>query len=346
MLSHYPTSSVGGFEAWIETALDSQRLVEHRVESYTPWDVHTHIPSSECFLETVDEAYVICIKKDPDIHPFKEDWRCNIVVDGQTLGYIVWEASDGDLKRVSTAVEQKGNEIEKGKLTFSAVPITDETDEVTFDQASAARLGLIEITLTPGQWKRINNYSEAVNLSNVLINSTDFDVGVAHEKEKKFAYTTKLVNRVAYDPVKQDGPKYRFKPDRATNFCYRFRFKYRCRFWLEIDGIIDSDISSKDESSTAQQTSSSSSTALSSISSSRKRTHTSSLSADFEDEYYLQDFVEDTESEGKRKRMHRNYIRLRKENDVLRQHNKKLREGQRIEDSFVHDLTNSDSDSE
>ncbi|WVW80182.1 hypothetical protein I302_102159 [Kwoniella bestiolae CBS 10118] len=89
--------------------------VEHQISSYPSSEQDP--ARTECFLETIDQPYAICIKKLPDL-AYKGDWRCHTFIDG-----------------------------------FSPLLTTDEKENITLTLDNLKDLATIVIKLTPGTWK-------------------------------------------------------------------------------------------------------------------------------------------------------------------------------------------------
>ncbi|OCF57876.1 hypothetical protein L486_03897 [Kwoniella mangroviensis CBS 10435] len=117
----FSKGSEEGFEAWVESKDKRERLIEHQ-ECYHLSSADQS-PRTECFLETIDQPYIICIKKLPNL-AYKGDWKCDIWVDGSSL-------------------------------KFSPLLTTSDQEDVTLTQSEIKRLGTIIIQLTPGTWKLV-----------------------------------------------------------------------------------------------------------------------------------------------------------------------------------------------
>ncbi|WVQ64945.1 uncharacterized protein L199_003115 [Kwoniella botswanensis] len=141
-----------GFEAWVESKDKKERLIEHQVCHHLSSADQT--PRTECFLETIDQPYIICIKKLPSL-VYKGDWKCDIWVDGVHLqSHSIWH-SFVEIDRVKEVLEHKGGQFHESSLKFSPLLTTSDQENVTLTQSDIKHLGTIIVQLTPSTWKLV-----------------------------------------------------------------------------------------------------------------------------------------------------------------------------------------------
>ncbi|WWD05696.1 hypothetical protein V865_003777 [Kwoniella europaea PYCC6329] len=210
-----------GFEAWVERKDKKERLIEHQVCYHL--SSADQSPRTECFLETVDQPYHICIKKLPSL-VYKGDWKCDIWVDGVHLpSHSIWH-SFVEINRVKDVLENKGGQFHESSLKFSPLLTTSDRETVTLTQSDIKHLGTIIIQLTPGTWKLVG----AGPLQDVKINPK-----VGDEKAKNLSLTDSR-------PVHYTSSNlYKFLPTQPKKISYQFTFNYRSRVKLKLMRVIE-----------------------------------------------------------------------------------------------------------
>ncbi|WWC87920.1 uncharacterized protein L201_002820 [Kwoniella dendrophila CBS 6074] len=215
----------GGFEAWVESEDEQERLNEYQV-LHIPADTE-HPARSQCYLETIDKPYAICVKKSSCLS-YKGDWSCDISIDGVCLVDIgVWCEAETEY-RVEDVINSIDGKLHKSFLKFSPQLTTDKPEEITLTTEDTQSLATIVISLTPGTWVRAG--SEPCE-------PTALQAKVADEKAKKFAHTTSLVNPQELTCSVADA--YSFEPSSNGESFYQFTFNYRSRVKLKMMNIIE-----------------------------------------------------------------------------------------------------------
>ncbi|WWD05695.1 hypothetical protein V865_003776 [Kwoniella europaea PYCC6329] len=188
-----------GLEAWVEGKDDRKRLNEYQVQHHPARNGKSSY--TECFLETIDERFVITVSKRD--HPLaRQDFRTSLSVDGSMIDQVAWLKTSSRLEWAELW-EKHGDKARRSSLKFAPLPTTDDPTKVTIDPQAMKELGWIEITLELGE----------------------------------FAYSvTSAESTVCELP---SILHYAFTPDKNRKFTHRFVFRYRPRPVLVQMGIID-----------------------------------------------------------------------------------------------------------
>ncbi|OCF57875.1 hypothetical protein L486_03896 [Kwoniella mangroviensis CBS 10435] len=213
-----------GVEAWVEGKDDKKRLNEHQVQHHPAKNGESSY--TECFLETIDEAFVITLSKSD--HRFdRHAFRSSLFIDGSVVKNTAW-LKDSPSMEWDEVWEKEGNQMKKSYLKFAPLPTTDDQTKVTIDPLTMKSLGTIEITLERGKFRESGVQQ---------VHTHQLKNGTIHEKGKKFAYSV-----TAADSTVCERPSmmhYTFTPDQNRKFTHRFIFRYRPRPVLVQMGIID-----------------------------------------------------------------------------------------------------------
>ncbi|WVQ64946.1 uncharacterized protein L199_003116 [Kwoniella botswanensis] len=188
-----------GLEAWVQGKDDRKRLNEYQVQHHPAKKGESSY--TECFLETIDEAFVITLfKRD---HPLaSQDFRTSLFVDGSMIDQVAWLKTSSRLEWAEVW-EKHEDKARRSSLKFAPLPTTDDPAKVTIDPLTMKELGSIEITLEPGE----------------------------------FAYSVTSAESTVCEPP--SVLHYAFTPGKNRKFTHRFLFRYRPRPVLVQMGIID-----------------------------------------------------------------------------------------------------------
>ncbi|WVQ78863.1 hypothetical protein IAT38_000954 [Cryptococcus sp. DSM 104549] len=163
-----------GLEVWVETKDGGVRLNEYQVEHQRPSASSAHKGRTTCYLETTDEPFIICIKRN-QAWSQGYDWQINHTIDGasQMLAYLKTAENPGKFKRI---VEKVDGVMCESDLVFSPLATTDDPDKVNMSAEDMKNCGVIEISLSFGTY---------VKTSSGAYDTMSLKAGVAHEKAKK-----------------------------------------------------------------------------------------------------------------------------------------------------------------
>ncbi|KAK8861607.1 hypothetical protein IAR55_002430 [Kwoniella newhampshirensis] len=221
----FSSPAVPDLEAWVENATSGGRLNEYQISHEAK--THAGYPTTTCFLETIDEPFIIKIKKPCHLVP-EAEWRADLTIDGRKLNGSRW--SKGHTKSFDHVRERVDGSFYKSQLSFTPLTTTDDDAKVTIDAKTLREVGSIEIRLQYGYWHKL--------VQRTALRSRSFPgVGIVHEKSKKMGYTVHATNR---RPARESPPGRgaQFVPIPGGLQFYRFKFQYRSKPALEALRII------------------------------------------------------------------------------------------------------------
>ncbi|WWC60343.1 uncharacterized protein I303_102914 [Kwoniella dejecticola CBS 10117] len=223
MLSQGPSA---GFEAWVEGKDHKNCLNEHQIEHHPK--AETQPPYTECFLETIDEAFTINLRRMSDCK-CKYDLQVFLYIDGSKIEKgIAWRPQISQLVQWQDTTHEREGKLYTSSFQFAPMPTTDDLAKVTIDPVAMKKLGTIEITLECGRYTEAG-YGDRGTSSLVE--------GTMSEKAKKFAYSVGTTDSTEYKTSQE--MHWTFFPKGNRRLFHRFVFKYRPKAVLEQMRIID-----------------------------------------------------------------------------------------------------------
>ncbi|WWC87922.1 uncharacterized protein L201_002822 [Kwoniella dendrophila CBS 6074] len=220
-----PDDPVIGFEAWIENKESKVKLNEYRSERSAAKVGESSYTG--CYLETIDEPFRICMSKSPG-YIDDSDVRISVHADGNQLYRRAWLKGDNAEQTFTQLQEEKDGKYQTSLLRFAPLPTTDDPDKVTVNPATMQNIGIIEITLECGSYRKVGYKEDQI---------FKIESKIADEKEKKFAYSVSGTDTTICERPK--SMHYRFTPREEGEYLHRFIFRYRPRLALIQMGIID-----------------------------------------------------------------------------------------------------------